>query len=356
MKLKQILTLGMSTLMLTSLLCACQAPAEDSESESQVETQAFETGKDIETEKPYASLEELIAGYLSKSGQSTETVWGPEIVPSSVAFQKDKPAVCLYLVGFSDQTVSDFMAERQRLDGVEMQSYQAENLLLEALVEKFKQEYIKDPVDFVAHPFDNVVVVYASAADLEYYASCNLVYAILPAKESLLPEGEASSRYFGQNLVPWEFGNYTYYYKRAQHSPSSPDQYPESAVAPILNEERFALKGVRPIALRMLDSTENLPYLKSFDDTNEWAELVASYDAEFFKTKVLFLLTFQESSGSKSHTIESINVSDNTFYTVVEQYSPEQGTADLANWIILIEADRAEINDCTVFDAWMNEN
>ena len=214
---------------------------------------------------------------------------------------------------------------------------------------------MKDTSDFVSAYMDRYLIVYASATDLEYYASCNLVGGIMPPEKGMLPDGEAPSRNFGKNLVAWEKNGYTYYYKRGAHMVGD-FLYPTETFPslPVLNEERFDLKGVRPLKLQNVDSMETLAYLKNFDGSDEWLTHISSYDESFFQTKTLFLITFTEGSGSISHTVKTIAVSGNTFYVVLEQYVPQVGTDDMADWIVLIEADRDKVANCTVFDAWMN--
>ena len=361
--LKRFLSLGLITI--TVLLCSCQAPAEETEAltetyiDSYIETHE-ETPAETQPDTPpkTMSLQELTSSYLPAFEQINEPSWQQKLMdidPLSAPFQQDKPAVCLLLPKFSDQTVTDLIEKRKKLDGTEMTKQEAKLLLHEALVEKFKKEYIKDPADFVSSYTNQCLIVYASAADLEYYASCSLVGGIMPPEKGMLPDGEAPSRNFGKNLVAWEKNGYTYYYKRGAHMVGD-FLYPTETFPslPVLNEERFDLKGVRPLKLQNVDSMETLAYLKNFDGSDEWLTHISSYDESFFQTKTLFLITFTEGSGSISHTVKTIAVSGNTFYVVLEQHMPEIGTDMLEDWAVLIEADRDKVANCTVFDAWMN--
>ena len=73
MKSKRILPLAATALIALSLLCSCQAPAKDSEHESQWETQT------PETEKSYASLEELVNSFLPEINTGESAQWEGKI-------------------------------------------------------------------------------------------------------------------------------------------------------------------------------------------------------------------------------------------------------------------------------------
>ena len=125
-------------------------------------------------------------------------------------------------------------------------------------------------------------------------------------------------------------------------------------IPPYINADKFDLNGVRPIPLVRIDSVEDLELLRRYNSSRAWQFLVDSYDAEFFKTKTLFLLSFNEGSGSTTHTIgDAIIANNDAFYIRVDRTIPELGTDDMLYCEILIEIEREDIVHCVEFDAWM---
>lgn len=78
------------------------------------------------------------------------------------------------------------------------------------------------------------------------------------------------------------------------------------------------------------------------------------YDDAYFEDKILVMVLLQESSGSNSHKVRSVNVGgDGQCYIYIDRIVPEAGTCDMAQWHILIEPEAGvEIekeSDITVF-------
>jgi hypothetical protein len=82
-----------------------------------------------------------------------------------------------------------------------------------------------------------------------------------------------------------------------------------------------------------------------YDLDNSWADVTfvktaKKYDSEWFSTHDLAMVLLEESSGSVTHKVASVEGGD---LVVIERYSPEVGTADMAEWHILIEVDKGAL-------------
>jgi len=72
------------------------------------------------------------------------------------------------------------------------------------------------------------------------------------------------------------------------------------------------------------------------DRTARFLEAVEIYTDEFFENCFLVLVLLQEESGSNRHDVKSIDEDGNI---VIRRVAPEIGTADMAQWHIIIEFD-----------------
>ena len=61
------------------------------------------------------------------------------------------------------------------------------------------------------------------------------------------------------------------------------------------------------------------------------------YDEEYFKRKMLVLVVCQEGSGSTRHKVTDVEYDGNEIWVNIERRTPEIGTADMAQWHIIIE-------------------
>lgn len=74
------------------------------------------------------------------------------------------------------------------------------------------------------------------------------------------------------------------------------------------------------------------------------------YDDEYFKTKALIVIELREKSGSVRHEVTRV-LKDNDQVTVeIDKTVPNIGTADMAEWAIFVELDRADIDEDTMVD------
>ena len=69
-------------------------------------------------------------------------------------------------------------------------------------------------------------------------------------------------------------------------------------------------------------------------------EACEKYDDEFFNKKLLILVLLEEGSGSIHHEVKSVKTSGSNVEIDIEVNIPEECTDDMAEWHIMIEADK----------------
>ena len=68
---------------------------------------------------------------------------------------------------------------------------------------------------------------------------------------------------------------------------------------------------------------------------------VTAYNADFFRTSYLLFVILGESSGSVRHRVESAVPESGSLSVSITRIIPEIGTADMAQWHIVLELDKA---------------
>lgn len=76
----------------------------------------------------------------------------------------------------------------------------------------------------------------------------------------------------------------------------------------------------------------------------------SKYDEEFFKTKSLIVIQLREGSGSIRHEVTKVVKNGDQITVQIKVTVPEFGTADMAEWAVLVEVDNAMVNDNTTVD------
>lgn len=82
---------------------------------------------------------------------------------------------------------------------------------------------------------------------------------------------------------------------------------------------------------------------------NSPKEKILSYDEKYFEENSLIIIHIQSNSGSVRYSVTDISVSGGNCSITVNAKIPEVGTADMADWFILIEQPKAALEDCENF-------
>lgn len=78
------------------------------------------------------------------------------------------------------------------------------------------------------------------------------------------------------------------------------------------------------------------------DTTIGFLDACDKYDETYFEKQVLVIVLLEEGSGSIRHNVDNIKLgTDGKLYISIRTISPEIGTADMAEWHILVEPDES---------------
>ena len=193
MKLKTLLVLGTSALMLITSLCSCQTPA-DSETETQTESLTLKIEENTETEAPPQTLEELVDRILPPLDVAEDPNWEKKLLSTGnnmthvyegPLHDNGKYMVCLTLsISVSETIVSDMMEARYQFDGTKINEAQSKLLCIKRQMERFTEYYVTDTKDILLND-SYTFITYASREEIEKYAKCKLVSAIISGDEVL---------------------------------------------------------------------------------------------------------------------------------------------------------------------------
>lgn len=76
----------------------------------------------------------------------------------------------------------------------------------------------------------------------------------------------------------------------------------------------------------------------------------SKYDEEFFKTKSLIVIQLREGSGSIRHEVSKVVKNGDQITVQIKVTTPEYGTADMAEWAVLVEIDNSVVNENTTVE------
>ncbi len=97
---------------------------------------------------------------------------------------------------------------------------------------------------------------------------------------------------------------------------------------------------------------ELLDFTRGYDEAPSFNVLCSSYDEKFFEEHTLFLVYVSANSGSLRFGVESVAVGMEMLTIQVEQVNhPENVTDDMAGWLIAVTLKKADLENCTQFDA-----
>lgn len=81
------------------------------------------------------------------------------------------------------------------------------------------------------------------------------------------------------------------------------------------------------------------------DSTVGFLDAVKPYDQAWFSNNVLVLVLLEEGSGSNRHRVKDFVQGEQSSQILIERLVPPIGTADMAEWHILVELDRKDFRD-----------
>ncbi len=89
------------------------------------------------------------------------------------------------------------------------------------------------------------------------------------------------------------------------------------------------------------------------DTTIGFLDACDKYDDSYFDKQVLVMVLLEEGSGSIKHKVNGVGTVDSKLIVDIDTIVPEAGTADMAEWHILIEPEAgieiSSVEDVVVF-------
>jgi len=89
--------------------------------------------------------------------------------------------------------------------------------------------------------------------------------------------------------------------------------------------------------------------MNELDEDLVWRFTDGKYDANFFASHFLVMITVAENSGSNRHELTSLEEDNGVLTIKIDRMLPAVGTMDMAGWLIIIElSNNYSINDTNV--------
>lgn len=135
-----------------------------------------------------------------------------------------------------------------------------------------------------------------------------------------------------------------------------------------LNSDKMAMSSVQHIPIYKFDTLDDLEQFKlkfkrvltmdyGYDEIPSFEETTAAYDEAFFDENTLMLVYVEASSGSYRFGVRSISCDGDCFRIHVEQVNnPAEFTEETAGWFLTVAVPDSMIENCTEFDADLNNS
>lgn len=133
-----------------------------------------------------------------------------------------------------------------------------------------------------------------------------------------------------------------------------------------LNSDKMSISSVLHLPIFKFNSKNELDLFTSkyfehtkgsysYDEMPYFEKIVAHCDEEFFKENILFAVYVEAPSGSFRYGVKEIyNDSENFSVHIEKTNDPETYTTDVVSWIITVTAKKEAVQNCTVFDATLD--
>lgn len=210
---------------------------------------------------------------------------------------------------------------------------------------------------------DTVEIEYNGEILEIYPAKLGKIYAIrvigkTPASTTTTPGKDPSATATNQGDVPFSipfktkiaYANYTTD-ERIFTESLNPDSWPINSIPPLpiyKFETKAELEQFKTTFKDVLTSNAGYGEVPSFN------EATANYDDSFFADHTLLLAYVSANSGSFRYELQDIILNGTGIcMEVVRVNNPEVYTFDMAGWFVLAEVLDSDIENCTIFIAWL---
>lgn len=128
--------------------------------------------------------------------------------------------------------------------------------------------------------------------------------------------------------------------------------------------ETMLLSSVRHLPLFRFDSKSDIDKFvadysdiflfneKYDDEIPTFNEIISTYDEDYFSEQCIMCVYMVAGSGSFRYGVKDIQIDNFTICINIEQTNnPGAFTDDMAGWLILVETNKSDIQECTEYDA-----
>ena len=135
-----------------------------------------------------------------------------------------------------------------------------------------------------------------------------------------------------------------------------------------LNKDKMAISSVQHLPIYKFNTSEELEQFKlafgevltmdsGYDEVPSFNDTTANYDETFFDENTLMLAYVGANSGIYRFGVSSVFCDGNSFCIHIKQLNnPEAVTEDMAGWFITVAVPDSMVENCTEFDADLNND
>ena len=135
-----------------------------------------------------------------------------------------------------------------------------------------------------------------------------------------------------------------------------------------LNKEKMVISSVQHLPIYKFNTSEELEQFKlafgevltmdsGYDEVPSFNDITTNYDETFFDENTLMLVYVGANSGTYRFGVSSVFCAENSFCIHIEQTNnPEVVTDDMAGWFITVAVPDSMVENCTEFDADLNND
>ncbi len=135
-----------------------------------------------------------------------------------------------------------------------------------------------------------------------------------------------------------------------------------------LNKEKMVISSVQHLPIYKFNTLEELEQFKlafgevltmdsGYDEVPSFNDITTNYDETFFDENTLLLVYVGANSGTYRFGVSSVFCAENSFCIHIEQTNnPEVVTDDMAGWFITVAVPDSMVENCTEFDADLNND
>ena len=135
-----------------------------------------------------------------------------------------------------------------------------------------------------------------------------------------------------------------------------------------LNKEKMVISSVQHLPIYKFNTLKELEQFKlafgevltmdrGYDEVPSFNDITTNYDETFFDENTLLLVYVGANSGTYRFGVSSVFCAENSFCIHIEQTNnPEVVTDDMAGWFITVAVPDSMVENCTEFDADLNND